>query len=89
MYEPDLPLRERRTRGGNHVFYAHLVHTDHVHISFHQETAILFHDCLLGEIDAVKLVAFMINLAFGGVYVLRGLLVLFQYTSAECHDLSA
>lgn len=68
---------------------AHLVHTDHVHISFHQETAILFHDCLLGEIDAVKLVAFMINLAFGGVYVLRGLLVLFQYTSAECHDLSA
>ncbi len=42
MYQPDLPLRERRTRGGDHVLDAQPgAWTDHVRVAFHQEAAVL------------------------------------------------
>ncbi|OPZ97329.1 MAG: hypothetical protein BWY72_01266 [Bacteroidetes bacterium ADurb.Bin416] len=62
MDQADLPMGEGRAAGGDHVFDAGLVHGQHVRITFHQVTFVVFGNGLLGKINAVEFVAFVVNL---------------------------
>ena len=86
--QPDLPSSQRRTRRGDHILDAGLVHADHVHITLDQETMVLPDNCLLRLEKAIKLIALMIDLALGRVHVFRRLLRLLQDTPAESHHLA-
>jgi len=55
-------MGEGRAAGGDHVFDAGLVHGQHVRITFHQVTFVVFGNGLLGKINAVEFVAFVVNL---------------------------
>ena len=89
MDQSDLSARQGSARRGYHVLDAHLVHADHVHVALHQEAAILLHDGLLGEVEAIQLVAFVVDLALGRVDIFGRLLVFLQDTSAKRHHLAA
>ena len=85
VYHLDLLCGQRRTRRGYHILHTALVHGDNVGITFHQEAAVLLHDGLLGEVDAIEFVALVIDFAFGRVDVLHfdALGGSGQHTSAE------
>lgn len=85
VYHLDLLCGQRCTRRGYHILHTALVHGDDVGITFHQEAAVLLHDGLLGEVDAIEFVALVIDFAFGRVDVLHfdALGGSGQYTSAE------
>ena len=86
--QPDLPSSQRRTRRGDHILDAGLVHADHVHITLDQETMVLTDNCLLRLEKAIKLIALMIDLALRRIHVFCRLLRLLQDTPTESHHLT-
>ena len=87
--QPDLPVRQRGARRGDHVFDSGLVHRDDVRVTFDQDTAILLRDRPFGEIDSVQDVAFVVHLRFRRVQVFRDFLVGAHRPAAECGYASA
>ncbi|MPM87552.1 hypothetical protein SDC9_134651 [bioreactor metagenome] len=85
MNETNLSRRKRSSRRRNHVFNARLVHGNHVGVTFHQETTILFNNGLFGKVDTVEFGAFVVYFRFGRVNVLRHFVVLFQNTTTKGH----
>ena len=85
--QTDLPRCQRSARRGHHIFYTGLVHGYDVRIAFHQEATVLLHNSLLGEIDTVQFVAFMIDCRFGRVDILHldSFCGTGKYTAAESH----
>ena len=87
--QPDLPVRQRGARRGDHVFDPGLVHRDDVRVTFDQDAAVLLRDRPFGEIDSVQDVAFVVDLRFRRVQVFRDFLVGAHRPAAECGYASA
>ena len=85
--EAYLSRSEGRTRGSNHILDARLVHRDDVGVSLHQEATVLLDDGLLRKVDAVELIALVIDFRLGRIDILRRLGISLEDTSAEGHDL--
>ena len=90
MQQPNLMVRQRRTRVGHHVLQTTLVHGNHVGITLDHIDAVLFDDSFLGLIDAVEFVVLMIDFRVRRVdilllHTLRGCI---ELTTAKSHHLA-
>ena len=64
------------------------MHGDDVHIAFDEIAAVGFGDGRLGLVEAVELVALVVNLAFRRIDVFAYVLVLSQYAPAKGDNLT-
>ena len=71
---------------GHDVFHPCLVHGHHVGVSLHQEAPLLLQDGRLRQVHAVEHPRLVVQDAFGGVEVLRDLLVGRQGPSSKSND---
>ena len=85
VYEFYLPGGERCSRRCHHVLYTRLVHRYYIEVSLDEYAAVLLHYCLLGKIEAVKVVALVVDVRLGRVYIFCGLGVALQCAAAERH----
>ena len=62
--------------------------TDSTPVDFDKDAAVLLYDGLLCKVKTVQMVAFMVYLTFGRVYIFCGFCIVLQYTTSECNDFS-
>ena len=91
MNHLNLLLRQCRTRRGNHMLHAHLMHRNHIRISLNQKTKVVLHDGLLGLKKTVKFLFLGIDGRLGRVLILHvhALGGLIEYTTAKAHYFTA
>src|SRR3712207_7671145 len=82
---------ESRSRVGHHVLYAALMHGDDVGLAFYHEHAVFLCNGLLGLIDAVELMVFLVNVGLWRVYILlcHALGARVEHASREPNHLTA
>ncbi len=86
--EAYLPLGERRARRGHDVLHTALVHRDDVGVALDEEAASLPDDGVLGQVEAVELVALVVDGRLGRVDVFRHLLARRHDAASEGHHLA-
>ena len=85
-----LPLRERRSHGGDHRLQACLPKRDHVGVALHDDPALLLRDCVSREVEPVQDRRLVEELALGRVHVLAPQrIILVELARLEADDPAA
>ena len=64
------------------------MHGDDIEVSLDKDATVLLHYGLLGEVEAIEVVALVVYLTLGRVYIFGSFGIVLQYTSTECNDLA-
>ena len=86
MKQTNLPLSERCAARSYDIFYAALVHSNHVHIAFDQVARIFLDDGLLCKIQTIEFAALFVDNRLGRIDIFPDILILLHDAPAKADN---